>query len=107
MNAQHPLLGALTYRARHARVRSRWWLLPALLVASAISAIADSPGAIVVVSVAAAVVGVFGALWRRCSRAAAQVEEILAGELAADEQPAREARAGFVEVAADDQPDES
>lgn len=93
MNAQHPLLGALTYRARHARARSRWWVPPALLVAAAVIAIADSPGAIVVVSVVAALVGVFGALRRRCSRAAAQVEEILAAELgegeSAGEGPAR------------------
>ncbi|WP_410608146.1 hypothetical protein [Amycolatopsis sp. lyj-109] len=92
MNAQHPLLGALTYRARHARVQPRWWLLPALLIVAAVIAIADSPGVFVAVSVVAAAAGVFGGLWRRCSRAAAQVEEILSTELAAGEEPPGESR---------------
>ncbi|MCR6489617.1 hypothetical protein M8542_43060 [Amycolatopsis sp. OK19-0408] len=85
MSAHHPFLGMLTYRARHARAPSRWWPVPALLVVAAVIAIADSPGVIVVVSVAAAVVGVLAGVWRRCSRAVAQVEEILSAELDRDD----------------------
>ncbi|WP_410597443.1 hypothetical protein [Amycolatopsis sp. lyj-23] len=106
MNAQHPLLGALTYRTRHAGGQSRWWLLPALLIAAAVIAIADSPGVFVVVSVAAAATGVFGELWRRCSRAAAQIEEILSTELAAGEEPPGESRGPVQDATTRDHPGE-
>ncbi|MFI5593212.1 hypothetical protein ACIA5G_49755 [Amycolatopsis sp. NPDC051758] len=57
-----------------------------LLLAVAVLAMAGGSGVLVGVSVAAAAaVEVFGGLWRRCSRAAAQVEEILFTELAAGE----------------------